>query len=200
MRNWLTDKTGYYGSVAAIYLLTLLFAWYAFFPFMVPKRPVLAEENHKTLAAPPQPAAKQVIVTSGVPVRIVIPTLGIDLPVDPGRYNPTDNSWTLSGYHAQYAEMTALANNYGGNTFIYGHRNKYVFLYLYRLKTDDRVLVYTSNNHIFSYNFVSAETVAPDNTSILDYQGPPIMTIQTCTGNWNESRQMFKFDFAGVLQ
>lgn len=197
MRNWPTDRIGHYGSVAAVYLLTLLFAWYAFYPFVAPKRPVLAE-TRRTFAAPPPAAVNQVTVTSGIPVRIVIPALGIDLPVDPGRYNSADNSWTLSSRHAQYAETTAPANDYSGNTFIYGHRNKYVFLYLYRLEVGDRVLIYTSNNNIFSYNFVGAETVAPDDTSILDYQGPPTLTIQTCSGIWNESRQMFKFDFAGV--
>src|SRR5260370_34407240 len=70
---------------------------------------------------PPLAAAPRVQVISGLPVRIVIPASGVDLPVDQGYYDAAADSWTLSGYHAQFAMLSTLANNYGGETFIYGH-------------------------------------------------------------------------------
>jgi LPXTG-site transpeptidase (sortase) family protein len=186
-------KARYYSSVTCLYLLTLLFALYIFRPLSYPGAKVLAA---KTPAAPSFMQIKQ--ITSGKPVRVVIPSVGIDLPVDEGVYNPTDNSWTLSGYHAQFATLSSLANDNNGNTFIYGHNNKYVFGPIKQIVPGALAEVYTDNNHVFSYNFEATTTFKPDDTTIFDYRGPSILTIQTCSGVWNEQRQMYKFDFARV--
>jgi LPXTG-site transpeptidase (sortase) family protein len=183
-------KVRYYSSVAGLYLLMLLFAYCVFRPAILPSRPVVA------LASPaPKPIAPEVKIVSGKPIRILIPDLNIDLPVDEGNYDPTDNSWTLSGYHAQFATPSMPANDHDGNTFIYGHNNKYVFGSLKHIIPGTVAKIYTDNDHIFSYIFESTVTVVPEDVSILNYKGPSIMTIQTCSGAWNEQRQMFKFNF-----
>src|SRR5581483_3056540 len=124
-------KIKYYSSVAGLYLLTLLFAAAAFKPSSA------SFFQQKTVAAAPSIVISQALpkkpVTSGRPIRIVIPSLNIDLPVDEGFYNESDGSWTLSGYHAQFAMLSQLANDYSGNTFIYGHNNPYVFEHLNRI-------------------------------------------------------------------
>jgi LPXTG-site transpeptidase (sortase) family protein len=187
-------RARYYSSVTLVYAITLLFAFVAF-------KPVSATHNLASATNLPVElveAEQQQQVISGKPVRVVIADVGIDLPVDEGRYNPADSSWSLSGYHAQYAMMTPLANDNQGNTFIYGHNNKYVFGPLKKINQGSIAKVYTDSGKVFYYWYQSTYAVAPDNTSVLDYQGPSILTIQTCSGSWNEQRQMYVFTFDKV--
>ncbi|HEX4774584.1 MAG TPA: sortase [Candidatus Saccharimonadales bacterium] len=195
----LVEKVRYYSSVSTVYLLTLLFAFMAVHPPAYKKQAVILA---RAVQLSSLPAAQHITVITGEPVRIVIPGSGIDLPVDQGYYNSSQASWTLSGYHAQYAMISQLANNVAGDTFLYGHNNNYVFGAL-RHNTPAvgaQALIYTDNGHIFEYNFVSATSLAPDDASIFSYEGPPVMTIQTCTGSLNEWRTMYRFNFVRVQQ
>jgi sortase (surface protein transpeptidase) len=191
----LVEKVRYYSSVSIIYLLTLLFAWFALHP--VPRHNIILAK-----AFSPTVLAADVNAVYGRPVRIVIPASNVDLPVDPGYFDQSQASWTLSGYRAQFAMISNLANNVGGDTFIYGHNNNYVFGALRHVTptVGAQALVYTDNAHVFAYSFARAYSLAPDDTSVLSYQGPPIMTIQTCTGSLNEWRTMYQFNFVKVIQ
>jgi LPXTG-site transpeptidase (sortase) family protein len=189
------EKIRYYSSVSMLYLLTLLFAVLAFKPISHSISTAAIASTLPVEVSAEQPS-KQII--TGKPTRITISSLGIDLPIDEGRYNPSDGSWSLSGYHAQYAMTTPLANDDNGNTFIYGHNNKYVFGPLKNITPGAQAKVYTDNNKVFNYIFDSTYAVAPDNTSVLNYQGPAILTVQTCSGAWNEQRQMYVFKFSNI--
>lgn len=137
---------------------------------------------------------------SGRPVTMWVPSLNIELPIDEGYYNPADSTWTLSGYHAHFAMPTMLANNQEGNTLVYGHNNKHVFGPLKGLQPGAELVVKTDNGHVFYYTFESSETVQPDDLSIFTYEGPPILTLQTCTGNWHELRTLSKFTLTRVIK
>ena len=188
----MAKKARYYSSVTLIYLVTLLFAYSVFNPSIIFHSKAEALKSSNEFA----PIPKKIIY--GMPVRIVVPSQSIDLQIDKGEYNPVDNSWTLSGYNAQFAMSTSLPNNNTGNTFIYGHNNQHVFGPLKRLNPGDQALVYTDNNHVFTYTYDSASEVSPEDTSVLRYRGHAILTIQTCSGDWNEWRKMYKFDFTKV--
>ncbi len=146
-------------------------------------------------------------VLSGLPIRIVIPNSSyngkvVDLPIDKGYYNSETGDWTLSGYRAQFAVDTTPANNLSGETYIYGHNNDFVFGAL-RHNTPEigsDALIYTANGHIFSYSFVKATDIAPDFTSVLEYSGPSILVIQTCTGSFNQVRTLYYYNFLKVIQ
>ena len=174
--------------------------WYILQAAQTP-RPAYAstEAAIKKSAVPPKP---QFVLISGRPVRIVIGDSGIDLPVDEGFYNEADGTWTLSDTHAQFAMMSFLANNHSGNTFIYGHGTDQVFAQLGTRPpiAGATALIYTDNGHIFSYAFKQVRNLAPDDTSVLAYQGPPILTVQTCTGAFSEWRSMCEFNFEKVVQ
>lgn len=183
------EKARYISGVTGLYLVTLLLVWFIFNPGMAKSGVAQA------LKSQPIPASPYKKIMAGQPVRVVLPDQGIDLPVDPGFFDPASNSWTLSGYRAHFAMVTKLANNHDGNTFIYGHNNKYVFGHIKTIQPGQKAIVYTDNNFVFTYTFESTVGVGPDDTSVLDYSGPPILTIQTCSGNWNEVRQMYEFKF-----
>ncbi len=197
----LVEIVRYYVSVSIIYLLTLMFGW-----FVVHPAPPIHNQNvilAKAMQSPFVPlSSNNVAAISGRPVRIVIPASGVDLPVDPGYYDPTQSAWTLSGYRAQFAMISTLANNIAGDTFSYGHNNDYVFGALRHVTPTPgaEALIYTDNGHVFAYSFENVYSLGPDDTSVLSYQGPPVLTIQTCTGSVNEWRTMYRFDFLRVVQ
>ena len=94
--------------------------------------------------------------------------------------------------------MTPYANNREGNTFIYGHSLPAVFKKLTKLKPGAEAFVYTNNNHVFKYILTSTYVTNPSDNSLFKYQGPPILTLQTCTGLWYQNRTMFGFSFKEV--
>lgn len=193
-------KLRFFTNIAILYLLTIGFGWYILRPATALAHPTSAIS--RSSQKPYTPSTPKFSVISGLPVRIVIPSDGVDLPVDPGYYNATTNAWTLSGYRAQFAMISTVANNLSGDTFIYGHNNDYVFGALRHVTPAPgaTALIYTDNGHIFAYSFVSSVSLGPDDTSVLSYQGPPMLTIQTCTGSVNEWRTMYKFSFSKVVQ
>lgn len=137
---------------------------------------------------------------SGVPVRIVVPSLAMDIVIQPGEYDKATDSWTLSGFNAHFATMTVPANNQQGNTFIYGHNNKHVFGPLKQLQPGAEVILIAASGNQFTYSFEAARTVIPEDVTLFNYQGPPILTVQTCTGAWHEKRELYQFKFKDVVE
>ncbi len=135
---------------------------------------------------------------SGHPVRIVAPSVGVDMPVVDGFYDSTTGDWTLYSDKAQFAAMTTEPNDKSGQTFIYGHATQRVFGKLLNMHEGDIVEVYTNNGYKFTYTLKQTEVVTPQNTSILSYTGAPRLLLQTCVGSWSESRKFFILDYTKV--
>lgn len=143
--------------------------------------------------------AKQVQATpakatvSGFPAHISIPSVDISDDIDPGYYNKASQTWSLSLTKAEYATVTPMPNNGGGNTFIYGHNRWAVFYKLLKAQPGDQAIVTTTNGHTFTYQMTSERDTKPTDTSLFTYQGPPILTLQTCSGFWYQNRSLFVF-------
>lgn len=189
----------YYVSIAAVYGLTLLLAWYL--SPLYPLRPQ-AEALYATPPVPPvttEPAAPPPpTVISGRPVRLVIKDARIDLEVQEGHFNKIDRTWSLSGTHANFATVTSLPNDTAGNTLLYGHNYPYVLGRLPQLKPGAVAQLFTDNGYVFTYSFTAGERYKPDDVSVFRYQGPPILSVQTCEGSWNQWRHVARFSFVGV--
>lgn len=183
------DKLVYKFNILIISAGVLLLAW--------GMSPISSFHPSKTASATPvaavQPTVKKKPVVSGIPTHIVIPELGIDLPVELGAYDPATTSWTIANKKAFFANITALANDTAGSTLIYGHNNRSVFRALHTITGPTEAYVYTDNGYLFVYQFQSARIVNPADTSVFTYEGPPILTLQTCDGTWNEVRKLFTF-------
>jgi LPXTG-site transpeptidase (sortase) family protein len=192
----LLQRIRFYMSGALLYGLSIACIGFALHTPRVAASTVTLAKKVTVTAAP------KITVISGRPVRIVIPSEDVDLPLIPGTYDRADDSWTLSGYEAQFASSSTPANNVGGETFIYGHNNDYVFGALRHVTptVGAEALVYTENRHIFAYKFQKTWSVGPDDVTTIDYQGPPVLLIQTCTGSLNELRTMYLFDFEKVVR
>jgi len=136
---------------------------------------------------------------SGIPAHIDIPGVGISDDVESGYYNKSSQVWSLSLTKAEYATVTPEPNNGNGNTFIYGHNRWAVFYKLLNAQPGDEAIVTTTNNHKFIYKMVSRRDTKPTDTSLFSYQGPPILTLQTCSGLWYQNRTLFVFNLVQVV-
>lgn len=134
---------------------------------------------------------------NSVPVRIAISRLGIDLPVEEGRYNADQKTWTLSWSAASFANMTVLPNHIAGRTVIYAHNTKKTFGPTSRIQPGDIVTVTTANGARYVYTFTHENVVDPEDTSIFSAleDGSPELVLLTCGGFFNETRRLLHFDF-----
>jgi LPXTG-site transpeptidase (sortase) family protein len=159
---------------------------------------IRSRETSLAFSPPPTSAisqTKQADYVGGEPVKIIIPSLKINLPVIPGYYNQQTKQWTLTVDKVQYAAITPEPNNQSGNTFLYGHYRSNVFASLHTIKPGAQVEIDTNNNHKFIYQLSEVKIVSPDDSkSVFEYKGKPELTVQTCTGLFFQNRQLFTFD------
>ena len=139
-------------------------------------------------------------VVSGQPIGISIPSLNINLQVIPGVYNSNTGAWTLSLDKAQFAEISAPPKNKSGKTFIYGHYRREVFASLHLIQPGAKAIISTSNGYNFSYTYLNTEATDPTDTSVFTYNGPPRLTVQTCSGSLFQHRQMYYFQYDGFVK
>lgn len=135
---------------------------------------------------------------TGKPIELLIPSLNIDLTISDGAYDPLSRTWTLSKDYAHYALMTTQPNTTSGNTLIYGHNTAEVFAALPRITQGSEAKVITDNGFIFTYIYTENTAVKPEDTEVLYYSGVPRLTLQTCSGIFNQNRQLFYFNFSSV--
>jgi LPXTG-site transpeptidase (sortase) family protein len=141
---------------------------------------------------------KQIPATQGIPNRITIPSLAIDLPVSTGSFNPQDNSWTVDATQAYYADISMPINNSNGTTLIYGHAQSTVFETLPTIQPDAEVVIYTDSGYIFHYRMASMREVQPNDVSVFTASGPPTLVLQTCIGAYSELRALFSFRLVAI--
>lgn len=142
--------------------------------------------------------SRQVPATQGIPNRITIPSLAIDLPVGIGSFNPEDGSWTVDTTQAYYADVSMPINNSNGATLIYGHAQSSVFETLPTIQPGAEATVYTDSGFIFLYRMVSMREVQPNDVSVFTDSGPPTLVLQTCVGAYSELRALFSFRLESV--
>lgn len=154
-----------------------------------------------TLPSISMPASIHKQTQTGIPTRIQIPSLNLDLAITAGLYNESTKSWTLSKDKAHFATVSNQPNDTYGNTFIYGHNRRSVFSKLPQLQKGAVVIISTDTNLRFTYRYSYTEKTDPNNTSvILPYSKKPTLSLQTCSGTWYQNRQIYRFDFVRVSQ
>lgn len=188
--------------IAKVIMLYLLF-WvplYAFV-FSTPAPVAVATNDYLSeLAAIEQTRVTTPETITGSPIRLVVPRLNIDLPIEDGIYDPTTDSWTLSRTATHYALITAPPNTTSGNTLIYGHNNRRILGATRNIQPGDVLQIITKENQTFSYAYTSDIKVDPSNTSIFGDTSidKPRLTLLTCDGLFNEQRRLMSFDFTEV--
>lgn len=128
----------------------------------------------------------------GLPNRIVVPALAIDLPVVSQTYSKALKSWPVDPSRANYAVETALINNAKGQSLIYGHDNRAVFGPLLTMPPGTLVYVYTANGHIFKYSYTGFKDVSPEQVNLVSEMktAPVGLDLITCTGAYFQYRHL----------
>jgi LPXTG-site transpeptidase (sortase) family protein len=175
-------------AIGIVLILIGLFLWHIRADYEVTNS---APQSTSTVQA----AAPKSATISGQPNHISVPSLGMSIPVIPGYYYQATKEWTLTLSDVQYATITPPPNNASGNTYLYRPE---VFARLHLIKIGADVVITTTNEHTFTYQLESVHSTIPTDDSLFHYQGPPILTIQTCTGTFFQYRQLFTFKLVGA--
>jgi LPXTG-site transpeptidase (sortase) family protein len=194
-----SDKSLYYSlavinSGVGIMLASLLVAVSMPRPVELSNSPILASIAVPTTPMPP--VKKEPIV--GTPVRVVVPSVGIDLAVQPGAYNPEYGTWVIGNDSAYHADVTVPVNNANGTTLIYGHAQWGVFGRLPEVDEGAEALIYTAEGTVFRYIFQSSRQVDPTDVSELTVVGSPRLLLQTCSGPFDAYRTLVAFRLEGI--
>lgn len=138
-------------------------------------------------------------VLRGTPVKLLIPSLEIELNVVPGQYIGDSGVWTVSDVAANYVQSSAQLNTEADKTFIYGHATRQVFGKTVELKPGDIVYVYDAQGDVFEYAFTSSRIVAPTDVGVLDdIKGKPGLILMSCDGFYYQDRRLMYFDLVGA--
>jgi len=189
-----TDSKLLYSSVAVINLCVL-----GMFVTILSPPPVFAQNEpvaSSTIRRLTGPSLEK--INLGIPTRVVVDSISIDLPVRVGSYNPADQTWTLDMQSAFYADRSVPVNDSNGSTLIYGHARQEVFAKLPEISEGATAKVFTDTGKIFSYTFVSSRQVRPDDTTVFVSSGSPMLALQTCSGPFDIYRTLVSFSLTGV--
>lgn len=137
-------------------------------------------------------------INLGIPNRVVVDSVGIDLPVRTGSYDAAEQTWTLDTQSAFYADRSVPANDSNGSTLIYGHARYGLFSKVPDIVEGATARVYTDSGKVFSYTFSSSREVKPDDTGIFATIGSPTLALQTCSGPFDIYRTLVSFNLSGV--
>ncbi len=190
----ISKKASLFGIVIVVIGISLM-AFIILQNFM--QREALAQSNPS-----PAPIVSQEIEASvntseravtGIPVQMDIASIGMSLDVRNGEYNRETGEWTLADDAAFYATPTSPLSSAPANTLIYGHNTQQVFSSLFGLKEGDQAVVKADNGYEFVYTFAETKRIEPTDVAILNVGDKPQLTLQTCTGLFDQYRQMFIF-------
>lgn len=136
---------------------------------------------------------------SGIPRSLLIPEINLNLAVKNGEFS-SNGTWTLDNTHAFYAVQSMPLNVSQGTTLIYGHNISAVFKRLTELKPGAVLQITTENNLLFTYEYSFVSEVDPSNVSVFSATNSPNVTLQTCSGPWDQYRSMYTFRYKSVEQ
>ncbi len=154
--------------------LLLLFSTYLLFERITPRR--LAFAYTKTDIQSSHAEA---------PIGIVIPSIGVSLPIFPAII--LSDSWPTTDKGVSYLTSSPLPGS-KGNSVLYAHNWPNLLGKLPQVKPGDKITIIGENNTTSSFSVVYTATVDPSNESILAPSTDTRITLYTCTGLFDTKR------------
>lgn len=136
---------------------------------------------------------------TGIPKQLSIAEINVNLNIEKGEFS-NDGSWTLDETNAFYATGSMPLNVSQGTTLIYGHNSDAVFKRLHDLKPGATLRLTTENDLVFFYEYSFVTEVDPSDVSVFSATNSPNVTLQTCSGPWDQYRSMYTFRYKSVEQ
>jgi len=183
-----------YGAIAAVNLSVLGM----FVAILSPPPALVQAQSIATVTAKRLSGPELIKINLGIPTRVVVESVSIDLPVRTGSYDEATQTWTVDTQSAFYADRSVPVNDSNGSTLVYAHARDGLFAKLPEITDGATARVYTDSGKIFSYTFASSRQVAPEDTSVLVSSGAPTLALQTCSGPFDIYRTLVSFNLSGV--
>ena len=190
MNEWFGKKARFYSLAGLLNLAVGVM----FYTINITPAPVSAVYTPPAIQKTPQ----RIAATQGIPIRVVVPAVSIDLPVKVGTYNPDNSSWDVDMDNAYYADVSMPINNSNGTTLIYGHAQSQIFETLPNIQPDAEAVVYTDTGYAFHYKHTTSQLVQPNDVSVFTASGPPKLVLQTCIGVYSELRGLYSFKLVTI--
>lgn len=119
------------------------------------------------------------------PLRIVIPSLNIDLPVKESKI--INGYWEVFPDSAGFGLGSAYPEE-NGNQVIFAHARIGLFEPLKNIKPGEKITVFTKNKW-FTYQVSEIKEVLPSQTEVIAAISEPILTLYTCSG-YSDSKRL----------
>jgi len=138
---------------------------------------------------------------NGLPVRIMVPDIRIDIPIALGNYDPTKKTWNISNKAAYFATVTTPPNTVSGTTLLYAHNSKNLFGPTVDIQPGNQATVVTAGGAKFIYTYTGENVVAPTDTDVFNKASTTShqLILLTCSGSWNQKRRLLYFEFTKAL-
>lgn len=137
--------------------------------------PPIAEEPKKEISLHSKP----------IPVRIIIASVKIDLPIVEGKI--VDGIWQTTRDGVSHLDISANPGE-NGNIVIYGHNLRVIFGSLPYVSMGATVKVITEDEKEYFYKVYSKRTVKADDISIAFATPSEVLTLYTCDGLLDSTR------------
>jgi sortase A len=134
-------------------------------------------------------SAQESVENSDIPVEIIIPSMKIDLVVEPGEIE--NGVWKISDQNATFLNTSAVPGD-GGNTVIYGHNKRVIFGNLPYVSVGQKVTVKTKSGTLYNYVVEEKFFVGPDRVDLVSPTDTEELTIYTCWGAFDSQRAVIK--------
>ena len=168
-----------------------------------PAQPVTSHSASPSVSPTPTPTS-----TPSRPVKLLIPSIGVDAAIEVAGVDANNNIATpQDSRNAAWYSGSVLPGE-SGNAFIEGHLNWYtgpgrtgpvvprVFWSLGKVKNGDQVQIVQENGTILTFQVDRTYTLDHDDKasgdSLLKHDGPPTITLETCSGDWSTSAQTYQ--------
>ena len=159
--------------------------------------------NAVAAAVSPLPTAgtptPTVVASQATPVRIVIPSIGVDAPISVKSAGPDGRMESPNGPEDVAWYGFTSRPGAGGNAVFSGHvdyRNygPAVFARLKDMKKGDLVDVYLADGSVYRYQVVASVSYAAESVPVEEVVGPTskeVITMITCTGTFDEASRQY---------
>lgn len=134
-------------------------------------------------------AAIQATKDTDTPTEIIIPSINIDLKVDPGHI--VDGVWQISERNATFLDTSAAPGG-KGNVVIYGHNKQVIFGNLPYLSIGQKIIVKTKSGKVYNYIADKKYFVGPDRVDLVSPTENNELTLYTCYGVFDSTRAVIK--------
>jgi len=143
------------------------------------------EFKKKTLSFSQLPELKAEVAEELSPSQVLIPSLGINLPVFPAK--ASGEIWEIFEEGASYLLGSGVPGQ-KGNVVIYGHNKNKLFGPIRWLGIGEEIKVINKKGEEFVYKIAEIKTVSPQMIEVLFPTEDATLTLYTCTGFLDSQR------------